>query len=947
MAAPGSAGNCTQGLELKHRDFQARHPNSPLFALLLAFGALVSCSAPDNSEFLEEARSALAADEPRTALIHVHNLLRHDPDHVEARLLRADIALALDDGALAEKDLLRAQTLGVPPGEVVVRLGKAMLLQDAFDRLIADVHTGAAPDTQARAEILLMRGDAYLGLGRLDSAEQAFRDAADADPDSPYATAGMGRVAFARGDTDTALSLLTRALAAAPGDPEIMRAHARFHLDAGNLESARDAYLETLQAEPVTTLRYDSFATLSGLFETYMRLGEADKAEALAADALAAEPGHPLAHYLLGEHALRTDRKRAAAEHLQRTLSAFPNHLGALSQMGALSLEEGKLDAAEGYLRRALSIDEDNTQLRMQLARTMLLRREGDRALEALAPLMGGDQAPELLALAGAATRLSTDNARWLRFFEQAAATAPDNPEWQLELARAYLAAGAPDKSLEVLATVPRLERLANAQDRLFLEAWRRSGNLEAALEAGARLRSRNPGNTAIELLIGELYLETGDLEAARAIMDRALDADSTSMQTLLYAGKVEIRGRRFDEAESFFHRAYTLQPDNLKAIASLAVLAQRRGDMGGAIDILEAARITNPDSLMPLVGLVSFYLHEDDVNQAYEIAQRAIDLRPDDPRALLALGVTQMRREEYRQAIETLKEASLRSPDSALVYAALARAYTVAGVTRDALLAMRRAIRLAPDQVSYAIAAIELNLSLKQFDEAGELARQIIEDDPGNADAHRLLGVALSGSAKHSEAAAAFARATALEPREELVIQQFRALVRSGSGNPERVLTDWLATHADHWRVRLTLAGLLHRNGRLLAAIEHYTRILEAVPDNALVLNNLALAYDAIGDARALETAERAHRLSPHVGAFTDTLGWLLVRKGETARGNALLREAVQQMPSNPEIRYHLAAGLAQSGEVEEARLLLTELVDSGKPFDGLAQARTLLDRL
>ena len=64
-------------------------------------------------------------------------------------------------------------------------------------------------------------------------------------------------------------------------------------------------------------------------------------------------------------------------------------------------------------------------------------------------------------------------------------------------------------------------------------------------------------------------------------------------------------------------------------------------------------------------------------------------------------------------------------------------------------------------------------------------------------------------------------------------------------------------------------------------------------------------------------------------------------------ARGIELLRLAMQQSPSVKDIRFHLAVALAQIGDAEEARLMLSELINSGESFDGEAEARKLLQKL
>ena len=58
------------------------------------------------------------------------------------------------------------------------------------------------------------------------------------------------------------------------------------------------------------------------------------------------------------------------------------------------------------------------------------------------------------------------------------------------------------------------------------------------------------------------------------------------------------------------------------------------------------------------------------------------------------------------------------------------------------------------------------------------------------------------------------------------------------------------------------------------------------------------------------------------------DTLGWLLLERGQAARARDLFEEASQKSPGNPQYRYHLAQALDQTGESKRAEEILQELL-------------------
>jgi Tfp pilus assembly protein PilF len=134
---------------------------------------------------------------------------------------------------------------------------------------------------------------------------------------------------------------------------------------------------------------------------------------------------------------------------------------------------------------------------------------------------------------------------------------------------------------------------------------------------------------------------------------------------------------------------------------------------------------------------------------------------------------------------------------------------------------------------------------------------------------------------------------------------------------------------------------------GQLPQAIAHYETSLKQNPKNLLALNNLAWLYQQSHDPRAASTAEQAYKLQPDNPAVADTLGWILIERGDVKRGLELTRKALAKAPEAAEIRYHLAVGLERTGDKAQARTELQALIRSGRPFPELEEAKALLERL
>ena len=156
-----------------------------------------------------------------------------------------------------------------------------------------------------------------------------------------------------------------------------------------------------------------------------------------------------------------------------------------------------------------------------------------------------------------------------------------------------------------------------------------------------------------------------------------------------------------------------------------------------------------------------------------------------------------------------------------------------------------------------------------------------------------------------------------------------------------------WLKKNPSDARVHAALAEMKVRNQDFGAARRHYEAVLKTSPNDGATLNNLANVLIELKDASAAETAERALKLSPRNPVYLDTAGWANHRAGNAERALQLLRDARLRAPDNPDIRYHLAAVLAQAGRKGEAREELNGALRSGTTFSTAADAQRLLATL
>jgi Flp pilus assembly protein TadD len=193
--------------------------------------------------------------------------------------------------------------------------------------------------------------------------------------------------------------------------------------------------------------------------------------------------------------------------------------------------------------------------------------------------------------------------------------------------------------------------------------------------------------------------------------------------------------------------------------------------------------------------------------------------------------------------------------------------------------------------------------------------------------------------------ASRAFDAALKLRPSAAISVRAYQARRDGRLREATAPLEAWVAKKPDEFAVQAVLAEAYANGGQRRKAREKYEFIADNAPPNAVVLNNLAWLYYETEDARAESTAARAYQLMPTNPSIADTYGWILVENDKVAEGLKILKPV--EAGGGPDVKYHYAAALARSGDVNGARQRLKTLLDSNEPFSAQADARRLMQEL
>ncbi len=217
------------------------------------------------------------------------------------------------------------------------------------------------------------------------------------------------------------------------------------------------------------------------------------------------------------------------------------------------------------------------------------------------------------------------------------------------------------------------------------------------------------------------------------------------------------------------------------------------------------------------------------------------------------------------------------------------------------------------------------------KFAQAERVCRQIINQRPGDADAHNVRGVALKALGHGEEAIKSLTRAVELAPKAANVHSNLGEVLRQ-EGQLDRA-SDVLerAVELDpHNAQALNNLGITYfERGKPKVAASYYRRALKVAPTMAEAHNNLGNALRLLRDFDgAIEAYQDAlvHR-ERYPDAYNN-LGLMLKQRKDLEGARRAFRRAIAHNLKYPEAHYNLAATYVAEGNEPEALRVLSDLL-------------------
>jgi Flp pilus assembly protein TadD len=189
--------------------------------------------------------------------------------------------------------------------------------------------------------------------GRLQAAEQIYRQILAVEPDHAQARHRLGLIAFQVGRHEVALEQIGRAIALNGSEPA-------FHSDLGGVYRALGRIPEAIHClGRALELKPDDAGMHYNLGLAWKELGKLDEATASLRRALELKPDFAEAHNNLGNALKELGRLDEAVACYGRALELKPHYVLARNNLGLALKDQGKLDEAVACCRQTMELKPD------------------------------------------------------------------------------------------------------------------------------------------------------------------------------------------------------------------------------------------------------------------------------------------------------------------------------------------------------------------------------------------------------------------------------------------------------------------------------------------------------------------------------------------------------------------------------------------------------------
>ena len=674
-------------------------------------------------------------------------------EYLDPRVARASILVDL--GRLDEADRELAAIKKIAPLEprasylrsvVATRRGDGGAAKAALEEITNLLDRVPTALLVNKKQILLLNALAHYNLGNQEKASDKLTLFLHRYPGDAAGTKLLARLYLDAGNHSGAVLLLEPLKRSSPNDPRVLSLLAMAYMQEGNYRGASELLDQAARnsggaADILTDLGISLAVSGKGdqaieqlrqswakdqkqartgmiLASFYLRSGQPKKALEVIETLVKNEPSNPAVLNMLGVARVASDDRAGGRKAYEQALAKNPGYQGAILNLSALDVVEGKPDEARQRLLDLLKTNEKNAEAMMEVAS---IEEKANRIDEAVRWLEKARLAPKAAITAG--TRLAELYLRTgaldqaLIVAREVLGRAPDNLTTLALVARVQLAKGDRKSAQQTLTDMARYAGYDPATlfdvARLQVAAGNDNGaaySLDKALSTQAdflpalvllaeveirqrdfakaeqrikQIGEKSGGGTNALRLQGDLAMARGQQAAALTAYDNALKKDdSADMALRLY--RAHAAAGDMAKGVAFLDKWQKNHPDNAVVLRTIGDIYRQLGNITTARTAYDKLLKLLPDDGQVLNNLALTASAQND-KAAIGFAERAYALRPNDPAVIDTLGWLVFRQGQVDRGLALLRDARLRDSTDPEIRYHLAAALAKSGRSTEA----------------------------------------------------------------------------------------------------------------------------------------------------------------------------------------------------------------------------------------------------------------------
>jgi tetratricopeptide (TPR) repeat protein len=396
--------------------------------------------------------------------------------------------------------------------------------------------------------------------------------------------------------------------------------------------------------------------------------------------------------------------------------------------------------------------------------------------------------------------------------------------------------------------------------------------------------------------------------------------------------GQIALNDQDFKTALENFSAANDLTEEPAPIIhTKLADLYLRFGELDKALAAASQAMKEEPSDPHPRLlyaGVLESLGRDSEAEPEY---RKLMEEFPGKFDSYVLLANLYAKQQKYQQAIDVLTTLQRIEPSDTLSFYYLGRTYEQMGKFALAETEYQKVFESDPNLSNGSVELLRVLLRNKKTDKAKMLCERILQKDPSNALARKVLGHLMLGESKLDEALKHLVVLEGLES--DASDTRFKiALIQMEKRNFEeavRELSLVLATKPDHGEARYYLASIYAGSGKKKEALDELALVKRGDP---MFVKSRTFAAFILRQSNDLEKAreqlEEARDVDPDNKNLL--LYYVLIMRDleEYSEAESLMRTALAKEPKDERLLFNLGLVLHERGSAEEALSLMEQVI-------------------